>query len=235
MKNKLQQSTLDFIKDLQQNNDRDWFNPNKARYEAAKKDFEELLTTVIEKASEFEPALKDQKAKDAVFRIYRDVRFSSDKRPYKEHICAYLAEGGRKTINPGYYLHINPNNQSYLASGLWFPPAPELKAVRQEIDYNYDEFQGIIGDSKFKKMYPEVEGEKLKTSPKGYDSENPAIELLRHKSWGVSHPITDAELLSDTLADKIVALMKTAKPMIDFLMRPMKELEEAKGKSKAGK
>ena len=232
MKNNLQQSTLDFIKDLQQNNDRDWFNQNKPRYEAAKQDFETLLTTILEKASAFEPGLKGQVAKDTVFRIYRDVRFSSDKRPYKEHICAYLAEGGRKTINPGYYLHINPGNQSYLANGLWYPPAPELKAVRQEIDYNFDEFKSILENPKFKKQFPEIEGDKLKTNPKGYDFENPAIELLRYKSWGVSHPFSDADILSENFADTVVSLMKTAKPMIDFLMRPMKELEEAKGKSR---
>lgn len=231
MRNRLQPATLEFIKDLQQNNERDWFNTNKARYEAAKKDFEELLTEVITEASEFEPALKDQKAKETMFRIYRDVRFSNDKRPYKNHLCAYLADGGRKTINPGYYLHINPNNQSYLACGLWYPPSPELKAVRQEIDYNFDEFKGILAKPQFKKQFPEVEGEKLKTNPKGYDSENPAIDLLRHKSWGVSHPISDEELLAEGLADKIVSLMQTAKPMVDFLMRPMQEVLESKGKN----
>ena len=115
------------------------------------------------------------------------------------------------------------------------PPAPELKAVRQEIDYNYDEFKGILEDPEFKKQFPELEGEKLKTTPKGYDVENPAIDLLRHKSWNITHMFTDKEVLSDTFLDKVIELMKTAKPMNDFLIRPMKELEEAKGKNKAGK
>ena len=230
MRNKLQQSTLDFIKDLQQNNERDWFNQHKPRYEAAKKDFVELLEHLIEGASEFEPALKGQQAKDTMFRIYRDVRFSNDKSPYKTHICALLADGGRKTINPGYYLHISPNNQSFLACGLWMPPAPELKAVRQEIDYNFEEFRNIIESPEFKKQYPELEGEKLKTNPKGYDAENPAIDLLRHKSWNVTHMFTDKEVLSDKFYDTIISLMQTARPMINFLIRPLKELEEEKGK-----
>src|SRR5688500_16284417 len=234
MKDNLKQSTLDFIADLQQHNERDWFNQNKGRYEVAKQEFEELLTSLIEDAAKFEPVLKGQQAKETMFRIYRDVRFSNDKRPYKNHICALLADGGRKTINPGYYLHISPNNQSFLACGLWMPPAPELKAVRQEIDYNYEEFRNILEDPKFKKQFPELEGEKLKTTPKGYDAENPAIELLRHKSWNISHMFSDQQVLSDNFRDTVISLMKTAKPMIDFLMRPMKELEEAKGKSKAG-
>ena len=223
---------LKFLKDLSRHNDREWFEKNKSRYVEAKAGFEEVVANVLGELVKFDGGLAGLNPKKLPFRIYRDVRFSSDKRPYKEHICAYLAEGGRKTINPGYYLHINPGNQSYLASGLWYPPAPELKAVRQEIDYNFDELKSILENPKFKKQFPEIEGDKLKTNPKGYDSENPAIELLRYKSWGVSHPFTDADILSENFADTVVSLMKTAKPMIDFLMRPMKELEEAKGKSR---
>ncbi|MBK0402443.1 DUF2461 domain-containing protein [Adhaeribacter sp. BT258] len=224
MKKRLTQATLDFIKDLQQNNQRDWFQENKARYEAAKDDFLEFVQHLIEGASQFEPALQDQQAKDTMFRIYRDVRFSNDKRPYKDHLCAYMAEGGRKTINPGYYLHINPNNQSFLACGLWMPPAPELKAVRQEIDYNLEEFKNIIEAPDFKKKFGKIQGEKLKTNPKGYDAENPAIDLLRHKSWNASYQIPDELLLSDQLYDTLLGLMKTVKPMLDFLIRPLHDL-----------
>ena len=230
MKNKLTQSTLDFIKDLQQNNERGWFQENKDRYEAAREDFLEVVQEVITKASAFEPALEGQQAKDTMFRIYRDIRFSNNKTPYKDHLCAYLAEGGRKTINPGYYLHINPNNQSFLASGLWMPPAAELKAVRQEIDYNYNELKGIVDAQAFKKYFKDVQGEKLKTNPKGYDSENPAIDWLRHKSWSVSYPISDELLLSDKFADTLVQIIRSAKPFIDFLIRPLHDLAGNEGK-----
>ena len=226
MKKRLTQATLDFIKDLQQNNERGWFQENKDRYEAAKQDFLELVQHVIDGASKFEPALKGQEAKDTMFRIYRDIRFSNNKTPYKDHLCAYLAEGGRKTINPGFYLHINPNNQSFLSMGLWMPPAPELKAVRQEIDYNYEELKGIVEAPAFKKYFKEFGGEKLKTNPKGYDSDNPAIDWLRHKSWSVSYPLSDELLLSDKLSDTLITLMKAAKPMIDFFMRPLQDLHE---------
>jgi uncharacterized protein (TIGR02453 family) len=228
MKKRLTQSTLDFIQDLQQNNQRDWFQENKARYEAAKNDFLEFTQNVIDGAAKFEPALEGQLAKETMFRIYRDVRFSNNKSPYKDHLCAYLAEGGRKTINPGYYLHINPNNQSFMACGLWMPPPAELKAVRQEIDYNFDELKSIVEKPEFRKNYPEVQGEKLKTNPKGYDAENPAIELLRHKSWSVSQKLPDELLLSDKLYDTVIDLMKTAKPFIDFMIRPLHDLAENK-------
>lgn len=233
MEKRLTQATLDFIKDLQQNNERGWFQENKHRYEAAKQDFLELVQNIITNAATFEPALAGQAAKDTMFRIYRDIRFSNNKTPYKNHICAYLAEGGRKTINPGYYLHISPNNQSFLAVGLWMPPAPELKAVRQEIDYNFDELNNILQTPAFKKYFKQVEGEKLKTNPKGYDSENPAIDLLRHKSWSVSYPLSDALLLSDDLHETLISLMKTSKPMIDFFIRPLYDLAEEKGKDKS--
>jgi uncharacterized protein (TIGR02453 family) len=229
MEKRLTQTTLDFIRDLQQNNERGWFQENKGRFEAARQDFLELVQAVINKAGEFEPSLSGQEAKDTMFRIYRDIRFSNNKTPYKDHLCAYLAEGGRKTINPGYYLHINPNNQSFLASGLWMPPAPELKAVRQEIDYNYEELKSIVEAPAFKKYFKELQGEKLKTNPKGYDAENPAINWLRHKSWSVSYPLSDELLLSGKFADTLVQLMKTVKPFIDFLIRPIYDLADNSG------
>jgi len=171
MKKHLDLSTLAFIRDLQQNNQREWFEPNRSRYEAARQDFFSFLQTLLEGAAAFEPAVVGQQPKDLMFRIYRDVRFSKDKRPYKDHICAYIAEGGRKTINPGFYLHISPDNQSFLAGGVWMPPAPEMKAIRQEIDYNHQELQNLLNSPEFKKYFSGLEGEKLKTNPKGYDTE----------------------------------------------------------------
>lgn len=225
MKKHLEPSTLAFIKELRQNNQRDWFEKNRDRYEAARKDFILFLETLVEGASAFEPALAGQKPKDLMFRIYRDVRFSNDKRPYKEHICAYMAEGGRKTINPGFYLHISPDNQSFLAGGVWMPPAPELKAIRQEIDYNLEELQGLLNNAEFKRYFDGLGGEKLKTTPKGYDADNPAIEFLRHKSWNASCMFSDELVTSDRFYDEVLAAMQAVKPINDFFMRPMQDLK----------
>jgi len=134
MKNNIDKATLDFIADMQQNNNREWFAENKHRYEASRTDFFQFLEGMLAGAAAFEPLALGQQAKDLVFRIYRDVRFSKNKNPYKDHYGAYLAEGGRKSILPGYYLHLSPHNNSFIACGLWMPPAEYLKAVRQEID-----------------------------------------------------------------------------------------------------
>lgn len=225
MKTYLDTTTLDFVRDLRQNNNREWFAVNKSRYETAKNDFIAFLDTLLPEVAAFEPAVADQQAKDLMFRIYRDVRFSNDKRPYKDHICAYMADGGRKTINPGFYLHISPDNQSFLAGGVWMPPAPELKAIRQEIDYNWQELQGLVSAASFQKYFKGLSGDKLKTSPKGYDGGNPAIELLRHKSWNASHTFTDAVVTSPQFFDECLAVMQAVKPINDFFMRPMQELK----------
>lgn len=225
MKKSLDKSTLDFVRDLRLNNQREWFEQNRARYEHARQDFISFLETLLQGASAFEPALEGQKPKDLMFRIYRDVRFSNDKRPYKDHICAYMADGGRKTINPGFYLHISPNDQSFLAGGVWMPPAPELKAIRQEIDYNLEELQQLMNAPEFQKHFGQLQGDKLKTTPKGYDAENPAIDLLRHKSWNATHALPDAVVTSEKLYDECLEAMKAVKPINDFFLRPMKELK----------
>ncbi|WP_192820483.1 DUF2461 domain-containing protein [Rufibacter sp. LB8] len=225
MKKHLEQATLDFVRDLRLNNQREWFEQNRQRYEDARQDFIQFLTTLLEGAAAFEPALEGQQPKDLMFRIYRDVRFSNDKRPYKDHICAYLADGGRKTINPGFYLHISPDNQSFLAGGVWMPPAPELKAIRQEIDYNLDELNNLLGKPDFQKYFKHLQGDKLKTTPKGYDAENPAIDLLRHKSWNATYALPDAVVTSEKLYDEVLGAMKAVKPINDFFLRPMKELK----------
>ncbi|MGV3586628.1 MAG: DUF2461 domain-containing protein [Adhaeribacter sp.] len=224
MKNNIDKATLDFISDLQQNNTREWFAENKNRYEASRTDFFQFLEGMLAGAAAFEPLALGQQAKDLVFRIYRDVRFSKNKNPYKDHYGAYLAEGGRKSVLPGYYLHLSPHNNSFIACGLWMPPAEFLKAVRQEIDYNLTEFQELLAAPTFKKYFKEVEGETLKTNPKGYEKDNPALTYLRHKSWMVSHPLPDALLTSNNALEVVLQAMQQAKPFKEFLMRPLLEI-----------
>lgn len=226
MKKGLDKSTITFIADLRRNNQRDWFQANKARYEAARKDFIAFLDELLPAVASFEPVAADQQGKDLLFRIYRDVRFSLNKSPYKDHFGAYLAEGGRKSINPGYYLHISSQDQSFISAGLWMPPAAPLKAVRQEIDYNLAEFEAIIQDPAFAGFFGAVGGEKLKTTPKGYEANNPALPYLRHKSWMVSHPLPDAVVTSEALLDEVVRAIELSQPFKEFLMHPMREVSE---------
>ena len=211
----IQPATLSFFKDLIKNNTREWFTENKGRYDAARQNFLSFLEELLVPLSELEPYLKEQKAKDVVFRIYRDVRFSHDKRPYKNHFGAYFAPKGRKSVEPGYYLHLSPG-QSFLAGGVWMPPAPQLTALRQEIDYNWEEFQQIMQAPAFRKHFKDVEGDTLKTSPKGYSADHPAIRYLRLKSFNVSHALTDKQVTSAGFQPYAVEVFSAMKPLNDF-------------------
>lgn len=227
MKQKLEKSTLEFIADLQQNNNRNWFGENKKRYEDARQDFISFLETMLSGVAAFEPVTAGQQAKDLIFRIYRDVRFSLNKKPYKDHFGAYLAEGGKKSINPGYYLHITAHNKSFIAAGLWMPPAALLKAVRQEIDYNLAEFESLVKAPAFEQYFGEITGEKLKTTPKGYSNDNPALPYLRFKSWNAIHMLSDEVVTSDALYEECIKAIKLAQPFKDFFMHSMQEIANA--------
>ncbi|WP_161890786.1 DUF2461 domain-containing protein [Pontibacter russatus] len=226
MATRIQKSTLQFLSDLTGNNTREWFNGNKKRYEAARHNYTDFLDELLLEIQQFEPAARGQKGKDLLFRIYRDVRFSNDKRPYKDHFGAYIAEGGRKSIYPGYYLHLAGGDKSFVAGGLWMPPAEQLKAVRQEIDYNLDGFREIVEAPAFRERFGELQGEQLKTTPKGYDKENPAIQYLRYKSWNAVMPLPDAVVLQDDFLQVAVAAMQALKPLNDFLLQPMLDIGE---------
>jgi uncharacterized protein (TIGR02453 family) len=214
----LQEKTLGFIKSLAKNNNKAWFDKHRDEYQAAKEDFEAFISALLEQMAKTEPAFAGQKAKDSIFRIFRDVRFSKDKTPYKAHLSAGLSRGGRKFPGAGYYIHIEPG-KNMAGGGLWMPEAPLLKAVRQEIDYNFKEFKGIITKPAFKKLFNKVEGEQLKTLPQGYTADNPAIEYLKNKSFIVSHTFTDAEVTSKTFVKKTGDVFTSMKPFIDFMNR----------------
>lgn len=222
----IEKSTLTFLSDLTQNNTREWFQQNKPRYDAARQNYLQFLDELLPEMAPFEPAAHGQTGKDLVFRIYRDVRFSNDKRPYKDHFGAYIAEGGRKSILPGYYLHLAANNKSFVAGGLWMPPANYLKAVRQELDYNLDEFEGILQAPAFRDRFGTISGEQLKTTPKGYDKENPAIEYLRYKSWNAVMPLPDKVVLGKDFTHVVLEAFRAVKPFNDFLTAPLRDAGE---------
>ena len=214
----LQPNTIKFLQQLAKNNNKDWFDKHRDEYAIAKQDFEELVAGVLHGLGASEPVFKDLQAKDCIFRIFRDVRFSKDKTPYKAHFSAGFSKGGKKTQGAGYYLHIEPGGKSMAGGGLWMPEAPMLKAIRQEIDYNFKEFKKIIDDKKFKKLFGNISGEQLKTVPKNYTADNPAIEYLKMKSFVAGNEsITDTDLTGKTLTKKILESFNTMRPFIDFL------------------
>ncbi|MGN6478382.1 MAG: DUF2461 domain-containing protein [Flavipsychrobacter sp.] len=216
----LQKATIDFLTNLEKNNNKAWFDENRKKYEVAKGDFENFVEAVQAALTKLEPAIADHKAKDAIFRIFRDVRFSKDKTPYKSHFGAYFSRAGRKAPDAGYYMHIEPG-KSFLAGGMWMPDAPILKKLRQEIDYNFEEFKSIIGKPAFKKQFTKWEGEQLKTLPQGYAADNPAIDFLKMKSFIVSTPIADKDVLAKDIVKQIEKVYSQMKPLVDFLNRAL--------------
>lgn len=217
----LQPATLKFIKDLKKNNNKPWFDANRKRYEDAKADYVGFIETLIGSIAKFDPAVASLKAKDCIFRINRDIRFSKDKSPYKTNMGAYINPGGKKVNTPGYYFHCEPG-QNFAAGGLYIPDPAVLAKVRQEIDYNYDEWEKILSNKSFKKYFDKVDGiEVLSRPPKGYTDDNPAIGFLKMKSYIVSRPLTDAQLTDKSLVKEVAKTFETMKPMIDFLTHAM--------------
>ncbi|WP_234734026.1 DUF2461 domain-containing protein [Tellurirhabdus bombi] len=222
MKNKpvtngqLTAQTLDFMRDLAQNNNREWFAANRPRYDALKAEFEQFVGQLLRGIETFQP-LPNTEIKDCIFRINRDIRFSKDKAPYKRHLAAAVGPGGRHSGRIDYYLHIQPGNESFLGAGMWQPTPPQLAKFRQEIDYNVDELKSIIEAPKFKDYYPEISGEKMKTSPKGYSADHPEIELLRRKELFFMHRYTDKEVLKPGFVDEVVQGCLLIKPYCDYL------------------
>lgn len=208
---------LSFLKDLKKNNNKEWFHANNQRYQEIKLQLMAFTDELIKGISTFEPEVSVLNAKDCMFRINRDIRFSSDKSPYKNNIGAYISQGGKKSDKAGYYLHFEPGN-CFLAGGVWMPPSDILASIREEIDYNQEEFAKLLTSKDFKKYFKTLEGEKLKTAPKGYSSDHLMIDVLKSKSFLMIYPLED-KYLNPVKASELVKIFKAMKPVNDFLNR----------------
>lgn len=216
------QQVLDFLKELKVNNNREWFQAHKNTYESARKEHLQLVASFLEGFASFEPGISKFEPKDCVFRINRDVRFSADKSPYKVNFSAYFNKNGRKSWTPGYYLHIEPG-QCFLAGGIWMPESDMLKKIRQEIDYNLDAFTQILNEPTFGKYFKGLQGEKLTRAPKDYPESHPGIEYLKYKSFEVSHPFSDQDLLKPGFVADALSKFKVLVPYNQFLDQAIAE------------
>jgi uncharacterized protein (TIGR02453 family) len=214
----IKKSTLDFLKGLKNNNYREWFLANQPAYKDAKGNFESFIQELINEIVVFDPVLKGIEVKNCVFRINRDVRFSNDKSPYKSNFGAFIVKGGKKNGDKyaGYYFHIEPG-ESMIAGGAYIPPSPWLSAIREKINDEPEEFLRIINEKNFKKYFGTLQGEKLKTAPKGYPSDHPHIELLKHKSFLAMETVPDEKVLSPGYFEYVVNGFRAMKPLNDFL------------------
>ncbi len=208
---------LKFLKALSKNNDRGWFEKNKSDYLQAKEEFELFVGKVLEELIKFNPSLAGLNPKKLPFRIYRDVRFSKDKRPYKTNMGAGFSPNGKLVQEPGFYLHIQPGG-SFVAGGIYMPDPANLGKIRQEIDYNGEKLEKILRDKKFKKWFKGFSDfDKLKNMPKGYAKDHPRIEWLKHKTFIVSHAFTDAEVKDKKFLKQITEASRAMKPLNEFL------------------
>jgi len=210
--------TLTFIADLKENNSREWFQSNKERYDAAHGDVIAFAGELIGALSKEDAGVDDAlDPKKCVMRIYRDIRFSKDKTPYKTNMAIGRLTKN-KTVEIGYYLQIEPGNKSFIAGGYWMPQGEHIKSIRQEIDYNAADLTGIVDAPDFKKTFGEFrDQEKLKTLPKGYDAENENIELLKLKSFIAYRDLKDKELTGPNAVKMVTQLCAKIHPLNVFL------------------
>ena len=219
----LQPSTLKFLKDLPKNNNKPWFEQHRADYESAKEDFSHFIQLLIDKHGAKDPAIKSLTAKECTFRINRDVRFSKDKSPYKNNFGASINRGGKKSIYAGYYFHCQPG-EAFVGGGLWVPLPAELKKVRQEVDYCFDEFKKIVKSTKFKAVYGDLVKDKetsLVNLPQGFEKDNAAAEYIKLKSFIAMKKLDDSVLTSKNLIKEAGTAFETLQPLVYFLNRAM--------------
>jgi uncharacterized protein (TIGR02453 family) len=217
----LTRETITFLKRLDRNNNRDWLQSHKPDFETAKEDFAKFVEDLIGRIAKFDPKIGGLLPESCTFRIYRDVRFSKDKKPYKTNFGAYLSAGGRKSAAPGYYFHLQPGH-SFLAAGKYYPEPSELMKVRTAIADHTDEFRKILNARNFKKCFGEIHGEKLKTAPKGFPKDHEAIEYLKLKNFLAFMELHDDKfVVSREFPTYVASAFKQTKPLVDFLRQAL--------------
>lgn len=223
----LTKESLQFLDDLKRNNNREWFQENKKRYEVFKKDYHQLVSDFLDAMKPLDASLELLEIKDCTFRINRDIRFSKDKSPYKAHLGVWLSSGAKGANRSGYYVHIE-KGASFIAGGFYSPDSDELKKVRKEIAFFYDDLQEILNDKNFKKEFGSLdvnENNSLKSMPRGYEKDHPAIEFLKLKSFTATQPYDISEVTQKDFVKKMSQKLIALKPLNHFINRAL-ETEE---------
>jgi len=218
------ENVLQFLSRLSENNTREWFSANKKGYDESRKKMLFLTEVLINEIRKFDPSVSVMDPADCLFRIFRDVRFSNDKRPYKTNFGCFIARGGRKSGNAGYYLHIEPG-EGFVGGGIYMPEAENLKILREYIAENGEEFMSIVNNDGFKKIYPEMFDDKLKTSPKGYAADHEFIDILKYKSFAFTHSLKDEEIISEKFIHDILLYFKQLSTMNSYLNRALQKID----------
>lgn len=215
---------FNFLSELARNNNKEWFDLHRKDYEEVKLTIKLFTQNLIQEIATFDRDIAHLEAKDCLFRINRDVRFSKNKAPYKTNLGIYLSPDGKKGIKSGYYVHLEPGNAAF-AGGIYAPDATALKKIRQEIDYNFKGFKSIILQANFKKTFGTVSGERLKKAPKDYPTDHPAIEYLKLKSFTVWHPVADHQFSEKDIVKNAAKTFKIMYPFHQFLNEAVAEID----------
>jgi uncharacterized protein (TIGR02453 family) len=204
------QKTFDFFKSLGKNNNREWFNEHKSEFKSLETDIKKFYNTVLENLKKH-----DDVDKLKIFRIYRDIRFSKDKTPYKTHFGGSFHRK-KPSLRGGYYLHISPDD-SFIATGFWEPNKEDLFRIRKEYEIDDSQIRKIISKKNFKEVWGDFVGDELKTAPKGFDKDHPAIDLIRKKQYIFTKKFNNKEVLSADFLNKIDESFKMIRPYFDYM------------------
>jgi uncharacterized protein (TIGR02453 family) len=214
-------AALDFIKELTENNNRDWFNAHKNRYQDALEIFRSFAGELLTGISAFDPSVGNLEPKDTIFRIYKDVRFSKDKLPYKTHFGCWIAKGGRKSTDAGYYFHLEPG-KSFMAAGVWMPPKDQLKLIRQEILFNPESYLKLINTPAMNEQYERGGKEDmLKKGPVGFPKDFIHMEELKYKHYIWSQSYSDAAIQRSGFPSSVAVDYKGLFPLVSYLNHAM--------------
>ena len=209
--------SIDFLQEIKPNNNKEWMQANKPAYLLARDEFIEFTSTLIRQMALIDETLLDLEAKSCVFRINRDIRFSKDKSPYKSNFGLFLSEGGKKSGNVGYYFHLEPGDQSFIAGGIYSPESERLAMIRQEIDYNPEPLKKIADHPSFQRLFGAIQGDTLKRAPKGYPEDHPNINLLKLKDLIVIHHVSDESIHNWKSPEYVFSVFREIKPMNDYI------------------
>lgn len=219
------ESALVFLKLLKVNNNREWFNENKQLFLQSSEEFKRFVNLLIVGINEFDSAVGSIDPKDCIFRIYRDVRFSHDKAPFKTNFGAYIAKGGRKSPFAGYYFHLDAES-SFASGGIYMAPTEVMKRIREDIDLYPEEFMAIVDDPKFKATFQFFDEDRLKRVPLGFEKDSPVAEYLKFKHITPYHSLSEKDIADKDLLRNTLMVYESMKPLVDFLNRSIRGLNE---------
>ncbi|TVQ10682.1 MAG: DUF2461 domain-containing protein [Bacteroidetes bacterium] len=225
----LHPDTLEFFRELRENNHKEWFDQNRSRYEKVKKDYHRLVGEFLLRMQKFDPSLAHLQIKDCTFRINRDIRFSKDKTPYKTHLSIILSPYGKRMENAAYYVHLDEGAGSFAGGGIYMPGSEALKKIRAEISAFHEDLEEILANKDFAQTFDGLDREEkvlLTRPPKGFQADHPAIELLKYKSFTATKPLDNSLLSNPDSVDYVVEILKKIKPLNDFINRGLSADEQ---------